>query len=135
VVTKHINTEESLVEQEHRMLDARILQAQGYTQMQIAEMLHDTDRTVRNDLRYPPRGRKRPVRSSKVDPHKALIDEVLEANPRYNSELLFERLLRLRCTGKKSILKNCVAGVRRRLLENLLTHPGRVASTIRLSPI
>jgi transposase len=98
------------------MLDARILQAQGYTQVQIAEMLHVTDRTVRNYLRYPPRGRKRPVRVSKVDEHKALIDEVLEENPRYNSELLFERLLRLGYTGKKSILKNYVAGVRRQLL-------------------
>jgi transposase len=84
--------------------------------MQIAEMLHVSDRTVRNYLRYPPRGRKRPVRASKVDPHKAFIDEVLEANPRYTSELLFERLLRLEYTGKKSILKNYVAGFRRRLL-------------------
>jgi transposase len=103
------------VEQEHRMLDARILQAQGYTQVQIAEMLHVTDRTVRNYLRYPPRGRKRPVRASKVDPHKGLIDEVLGGNPRYNSELLFERLSRLGYTGKKSILKDYVAQVRRRL--------------------
>ena len=45
------------------MLDARILQARGYTQVQIAEMLKVTDRTVRNYLRYPPRGRKRPVRA------------------------------------------------------------------------
>lgn len=104
------------MEQEHRMLDARILQAQGYTQVQIAEMLQVTDRTIRNYLRYPPRERKRPVRASKLDPHKALIGEVLEANPRYNSELLFERLLRLGYTGKKSILKDYVAGVRRRLL-------------------
>jgi predicted transcriptional regulator len=52
------------VEQEHRMLDARILQGQGYTQVQIAEMLNVTDRTVRNYLRYPPRGRKRLVRSA-----------------------------------------------------------------------
>ena len=89
------------MEQEHRMLDARILQAQGYTQVQIAGMLQVTDRTVRNYLRYPPRGRRRPVRESKVDPHKPLIDEVLEKNPRYNSELLFERLVRLGYTGKK----------------------------------
>jgi predicted transcriptional regulator len=79
------------VEQEHRMLDARILQARGYTQVQIAEMLHVTDRTVRNYLKNMPQGRKRPARTSKVDPHKPLIDEVLEMNPRYNSELLFER--------------------------------------------
>jgi hypothetical protein len=38
------------------MLDARILQARGYTRVQIAEMLHVTDRTIRHYLRYPPRG-------------------------------------------------------------------------------
>jgi transposase len=110
------------------MLDARILQAQGYTQMQIAEMLHVTDRTVRNYLKHPPRGRKRTMRSSKVDEFKPLIDEVLEVNPRYNSELLFERLSRLGYTGKKSILKDYVAGVRRRLLNQAVmrfeTEPG-----------
>jgi hypothetical protein len=39
------------------MLDARISHAQGYTWVQIAEMLHVTDRTVGNYLRYPPQGR------------------------------------------------------------------------------
>jgi hypothetical protein len=33
------------MEQDDRMLDARILQAQGYTQVQTAKMLHVTDRT------------------------------------------------------------------------------------------
>ena len=42
------------MEQEHRMLDARILQGQGYSQVQIAEMLHVTDRTVRNYLKNMP---------------------------------------------------------------------------------
>jgi predicted transcriptional regulator len=35
----------------HCMLNARILQAQGYTQVQIAEMLGVSDRTVRNYLK------------------------------------------------------------------------------------
>jgi transposase len=116
------------VEQEHRMLDARILQARGYTQVQIAEMLHVTDRTVRNYLKNMPRGRKRPVRASKVDPYKSLIAEVLEENPLYNSEILFDRLVRLGYTGKKSILKHYVAGVRRKLLTQAVmrfeTEPG-----------
>ena len=73
-----------------------------------------TDRTVRNYLKTMPRERKRPVRESKVDPHKPLIDEVLEKNPSYNSEILFDRLLRLGYTGKKSILKDYVAVVRRK---------------------
>lgn len=116
------------MEQEHRMLEARILQAQGYTQVQIAEMLHVTDRTVRNYLRDMPRARKRPVRASKVDVYKGLIDETLEENPRYNSELLFERLVRMGYVGKKSILKDYVARVRRRLLTQAVmrfeTEPG-----------
>jgi transposase len=110
------------------MLDARILQAQGYSQRQIAEMLKVTDRTVRNYLKGMPRGRKQPVRTSRVDPHKAFIDEVLEKNPYYNSEILFERLLRLGYTGKKSILKDYVAGVRMRLASQAVmrfeTEPG-----------
>jgi hypothetical protein len=75
-------------------------------------MLNVTDRTVRTHLKSPPRERKKPVRRSKVAEHKAVIDEVQEGNPHYNSELLFERLLRLGYTGKKSILKNYVAGWR-----------------------
>jgi predicted transcriptional regulator len=66
------------------MLEARILQGQGYTQVQIAEILHVTDRTVRNYLKSLPRERKRPVRVSKVDPFKSLVEEVLEENPLYN---------------------------------------------------
>lgn len=116
------------MEQEHRMLDARILQAQGYTQVQIAQMLHVTDRTIRNYLKSMPRGRKRPVRASKVDRYKAMIDETLEGNPQYNSELLFERLVHLGYLGKKSILKDYVARVRRKLLTQAVmrfeTEPG-----------
>ena len=116
------------MEQEHRMLDARILQAGGYTQVQIAEILHVTDRTVRNYLKSMPRGRKRPVRANKVDPYKSLIDEVLEENPSYNSEILFDRIGRLGYTGKKSILKHYVAEVRRKLLNQAVmrfeTEPG-----------
>jgi predicted transcriptional regulator len=67
------------MDQKHRMLDARIPQGQGYSQVQIAEMLHVIGRTVRNYLKNMPQESKRPVRGSKVDPHKPLIDEVLDA--------------------------------------------------------
>ena len=116
------------MEQEHRMLDARILQEQGYTQKQIAEMLNVTDRTVRSYLKAMPRQRKKPVRESKVDPHKSFIDEVLEANPSYNGELLYERLVRLGYSGKISILKDYMAVVRRKLARQAVmrfeTEPG-----------
>jgi predicted transcriptional regulator len=56
------------MEREHRPLDARILQGQGYKRVQIAEMLHVTDRIVRTYLKGVPRGGTRPVRASRVDP-------------------------------------------------------------------
>ena len=68
------------------------------------------------------------MRASKVDPYKAMIDETLEKNPQYNSELLFERLGRVGYEGRKSILKDYVAGVRRKLLTQAVmrfeTEPG-----------
>ena len=60
------------------MLEARILQAQGYTQMQIAEELGVTDRTVRTYLKARPCARKKPVRPSKLDPFKAFLEQQLE---------------------------------------------------------
>lgn len=39
------------MDKEHRMLDAHILQAKGFTQVEIAEMLGVSDRTVRNYLK------------------------------------------------------------------------------------
>ncbi len=52
------------MDKEQRMLDARIMQAQGMKQREIAEQLGVTKRTVRNYLRYPPRPRKKPKRWS-----------------------------------------------------------------------
>ena len=39
------------MDKEQCMLEARILQAQGYTQLQIAQVLGVTDRTVRTYLK------------------------------------------------------------------------------------
>jgi predicted transcriptional regulator len=44
------------------MLKAHELQAQGFTQKQIAEQLGKTDRTIRTWLKQMPRKRKTPVR-------------------------------------------------------------------------
>jgi energy-coupling factor transporter ATP-binding protein EcfA2 len=53
---------------------------------------------------------------------------VLERNASHNREILFERLVRLGYTGKKSILKDYVADVRRKLLNQAVmrfeTEPG-----------
>jgi transposase len=103
------------MDKEHRMLEARILQGQGKTQLEIARILGVCERTVRYHLTTMPTGRKKPVRGSKVDAFKRLIDEILEANGFSNGELIYERLVRLGYTGKISIMKDYVASVRRKL--------------------
>ena len=87
------------------MLEARILQAQGYTQLQIAEELGVTDRTVRTYLKARPCARKKPVRPSKLDPFKAFLEQQLEKNPSYNGELLYERIVAQGYCGKKTVMK------------------------------
>ncbi len=113
------------------MLDARILQAQGYTQMQIAQLLGVTDRTVRTYLKERPCARKKPVRPSKLDPFKPFIEELLERNPSYNGELLYERIVAQGYGGKKTVMKAYVAELRKKLSHQAVmrfeTEPGRQA--------
>ena len=54
------------MDKENLMLDARMLQAQGPTQVEIAQMLGKCERTVRNYLKEKPRPRKCPQRVSKL---------------------------------------------------------------------
>jgi len=103
------------MDKEHRMLEARILQGQGKTQVEIAEALGVCERTVRSHLKGLPRGRRNPQRGSKVDPFKGKIDEILEANTYHNGELIYERLVKMGYTGKISVMKDYVASVRRKL--------------------
>jgi transposase len=103
------------MDKEHRMLEARILQGQGKTQVEIAEILGVCERTVRSHLKGMPRGRRIPQRGSKVDAFKGKIDEILEGNAFYNGELIYERLVNLGYAGKISVMKDYVAGVRRKL--------------------
>ena len=113
------------------MLEARILQAQGYTQLQIAEELGVTDRTVRTYLKARPCARKKPVRPSKLDPFKAFLEQQLEKNPSYNGELLYERIVAQGYGGKKTVMKAYLAQVRRTLNNQAVlrfeTEPGRQA--------
>jgi len=119
------------MDKENRMLDARILQGQGYTQAEIGAMIGVSDRTVRNYLSKPPLQRVRPVRPSRLDPYKQLIVEQLEENPSYNGELLYERIVNLGFTGKKTVFKAFAAQVRRRVgataVQRFETEPGRQA--------
>ncbi|HOT63076.1 MAG TPA: IS21 family transposase [Treponemataceae bacterium] len=95
------------------MLEARILQRQGRTQVEIARELGVCERTVRNHLKAPPGPRKKPKRASKLDPYRETIDGILEENPSYNGELIYERLVKLGYHGKISVMKDYVALVRR----------------------
>ena len=90
---------------EYRMLNARVLQGQGHTQKEIAEILGVTDRTVRNYLSNFPRERKRPNRASRLDPFKADISSRIEAKPNSNGEVIYQSIRKMGYTGKRSILK------------------------------
>ena len=104
------------MDKEHRLLDARIMQAKGMNQREIAEQLGVTDRTVRNYLRYPPQPRKRPKRRSLLDPFKPYVRDILEENPYYNGVLLFERLKARGYAGQISILRDFMAKIRKQLV-------------------
>ncbi|WP_213996521.1 IS21 family transposase [Tepidanaerobacter syntrophicus] len=103
------------MDKEHRMLEARLLQAKGLTQKEIAETIGKSERTVRYYLKQKPGPRKNPVRGSKVDPFKPMISQILKENPSYNSEILFERISKIGYTGKISVMKDYVAQVRKQL--------------------
>ena len=119
------------MDKEQCMLEARILQAQGYTQLQIAEELGVTDRTVITYLKARPCARKKPVRPSKLDPFKAFLEQQLERNASYNGELLYERIVAQGYSGKKTVMKAYVAQLRRKLSHQAVlrfeTEPGRQA--------
>ena len=62
-----------------------------------------------------PAARKKPRRGSKVDAFKATIDAILDANPSYNGELIYQTLQKLGYGGKISVMKDYVASIRRKL--------------------
>ena len=101
---------------EQSMLDARIMQAQGMKQREIAQQLGVTERTVRNYLRYPPRPRKKPKKASVLDPFKSYIRGILEEYPYYNGVVLCERLKAQGYTGGISILRDYMAEIRKRIV-------------------
>jgi len=116
------------MDKEHCMLEARILQGQGKTQTEIAEILGVCERTVRNHLQGMPAARRKPKRGSKIDQYKTVIDTILDGNPSYNGELIFERIQKLGYSGKISVMKDYVAAIRRKLATQAVirfeTEPG-----------
>lgn len=98
---------------EQDMLDAHRMQAQGMTQMDIAEALGVTDRTVRNYLSQMPRERKKAERKSHLDPFRPYIQGFIIENPAVNGEIVYEKLQKLGYKGKRSILKEYLTILRR----------------------
>ena len=95
------------------MLKAHELQAQGFTQKQIAEQLGRTDRTIRTWLKQMPRERKKPVRKSKLDEYKPLIEALVRENPEINGAKIYEKLIKLGFTGKSSIVREYITKIRK----------------------
>jgi transposase len=95
------------------MLDAHKMQAQGMKQKDIALALGVTERTVRNYLSEAPRPRKKPVRTSKVDPFRDYVRGLIETDPGKNGELIYDSLRKMGYTGKRSILKEYITKVRK----------------------
>jgi transposase len=101
---------------EQKMMKARILQAKGYRQREIAEMLDVSERTVRNYLNNPPSPRKKGKRPSKLDSFVGTIKAVINENPFYNCELLYEDLQKAGYQGRKSILRDLVGRLRKEVI-------------------
>ena len=95
------------------MLKAHELQAQGLTQKQIAEQLGRTDRTIRTWLKEMPRERKKPVRKSKLDEFKPLIEALVRENPEINGAKIYENLVKKGFTGKSSIVREFITKIRK----------------------
>ena len=119
------------MDKEHRMLKAKNLYTQGYKQKEIGRILGVTDRTVRNYLNKPATPRKKPKRSSLLDPFKPFIQSIIKEQPYYNCIILFDRLKRQGYPGKISILRDYVADLREEILTEAVirfeTEPGRQA--------
>jgi transposase len=86
------------------------------TQKEISTQLGVCDRTVRNYLNGQIEQRERKKRTSKLDPYRGIVGAMIEENPHANCELIFEKLVKAGYTGKISILRDMVSGMRSKIL-------------------
>lgn len=116
---------------EQKIMDAKIMQAEGLRQWEIAQTLGVTERTVRNYLNSPVVKEYRKKRRSKLDLYRQTICAIIKETPHYNIELLFEKLVAAGYQGKISILRDYAAKVRKRVLTEAVirfeTMPGQQA--------
>ncbi len=95
------------------MLKAHELQAQGFTQKQIAEQLGKTDRTIRTWLKQMPRKRKTPVRKSLLDEYKPFVEALVRENPEINGANIFKKLKKMGFKGQSSIVREFITKIRK----------------------
>lgn len=116
---------------ERCMIKAKELQAKGYTQKEIGERLGICERTVRNYIHNKSSPRKRPERKSKLAPYQGYIRGIINDQPYYNCELIYEDLQKIGYTGKISILRDYASKVRKEVLTEAVirfeTVPGHQA--------
>jgi len=98
---------------ENFMLKAHELQAQGFTQKQIAEQLGRSERTIRTWLKQMPRKRKSPVRKSILDEYKPFIESLVRENPEINGAKIYEKLQKMGFQGKSSIVREYITKIRK----------------------
>lgn len=101
---------------EYNMLKAKIWQAKGMTQKQISEALDVCERTVRNYLNPNGSLSKTKLRKSKLDSYREFIRSILEDNPFYNCELIYEQIVKAGYTGRISILRDYVRIIRKKII-------------------
>ena len=101
---------------ERNMIEAKNLQAKGFKQKEISDQLGVSERTVRNYLKNPPAPRKKVNKKSKLEPYYDFIKIIIDDNPYYNCELLYEKILKIGYTGKISILRDYVQELRRSVM-------------------
>jgi transposase len=98
------------------MLTAKIMQEQGVRQQEISSRLGVCERTVRNYLKSDGMPKERKKRASKLDPYKDMVNSIINEDPHYNCELLFEKLFKSGYRGRISILRDYVKTQRQRVL-------------------
>ncbi|MGL4369192.1 MAG: IS21 family transposase, partial [Spirochaetota bacterium] len=101
---------------ERNMLSAKIWQEQGMKQKEISKRLGVCERTVRNYITGSAERKERKQRPSKLDPYKETVRAILDDNPYYNCELMYEQLVKAGYTGRISILRDYVKDVRSKIL-------------------
>ena len=71
---------------EQKIMDAKIMQANGKRQKAITKVLGVAERAVRKYLKTPPGRKTRKKRAGKLDAYWEYIITIIEDNPHYNIE-------------------------------------------------